>query len=87
MFCDIRIHEQVKKMNAIKNEIDSFQSFCTSVVEKHNAGIVREGELQNDDMTSGSMRGDEFLKSSIQLQSQLIGKILIEVYFLLSMID
>lgn len=79
MFCDVRIHEQVKKMNAIKNEIDSFQSFCTSVVEKHNAGIAREAEIRNEDLASGSMRGDEFLKSSIQLQSQLIGKILIEV--------
>ena len=80
LFCDVRIHEQIKKMGAIKDEIDSFQSFCKVSLEKQNELKLHQAETNAlEDENMFSLRGDEFLKSSIQLQSQLIGKVLLEV--------
>ena len=80
LFCDVRIHEQIKKMTAIKDEIDSFQSFCKLSLEKQNEQRFHPSGMDGfEEENVLSLRGDEFLKSSIQLQSHLIGKVLLEV--------
>lgn len=80
LFCDVRIHEQIKKMTAIKDEIDSFQSFCKLSLEKQDELRLHPSGMDTfEDENVLSLRGDEFLKSSIQLQSHLIGKVLLEV--------
>ncbi|KAK8801203.1 hypothetical protein WA171_004350 [Blastocystis sp. BT1] len=72
LFCDIRVHEQVKKMEAIKNEIDAFQANCENQ--------LRTQQTQEESIDEGSeIRGDVFLQSSIRMQSALIGKVLLEI--------
>ena len=74
LFCDIRVHEQVKKMAAIKNEIDSFQENCENLLRVAQTTEETPGEGDEE-----SVRGDLFLQSSLKLQSELIGRVLLEV--------
>lgn len=59
-------------MEAIKNEIDAFQTNCEN--------LLRAQQTQEESTDEGSeVRGDVFLQSSIRMQSALIGKVLLEV--------
>jgi singapore isolate B (sub-type 7) whole genome shotgun sequence assembly, scaffold_4 len=71
LFCDVRVHEQVKMMEAIRKEIDLFQNTCDELMTK----APEETEEPED----SAIRGDLFVQSSIRRQSELIGKVLLEV--------
>lgn len=60
-------------MEAIKNEIDAFQTNCEN--------LLRSQQTKDESVEEGSesVRGDIFLQSSIRMQSELIGKVLLEV--------
>ena len=60
-------------MEAIKNEIDAFQTNCEN--------LLRSQQTKDEPVEEGSesVRGDIFLQSSIRIQSELIGKVLLEV--------
>lgn len=60
-------------MEAIKNEIDAFQTNCEN--------LLRSQQTKDESVEEGSesVRGDIFLQSSIRIQSELIGKVLLEV--------
>lgn len=60
-------------MEAIKNEIDAFQTNCEN--------LLRSQQTKDEPVEEGSesVRGDIFLQSSIRMQSELIGKVLLEV--------
>lgn len=71
LFCDVRVHEQVKMMEAIRKEIDLFQNTCDELMTK----APEETEEPED----SAIRGDLFVQSSIRRQSELIGKVLLEI--------
>ena len=71
LFCDVRVHEQVKMMEAIKKEIDLFQNTCDE--------LMNTTPEETEEPTDSTIRGDLFVQSSIRRQSELIGKVLLEV--------
>ena len=60
-------------MEAIKNEIDAFQTNCENLLRSQ---LTKDEPVEEG---SESVRGDIFLQSSIRIQSELIGKVLLEV--------
>lgn len=60
-------------MTSIQNEIDSFQRNCDNIIinEKH--------AIQPDEKPLETLRGDQFLQTTMRLQSELIGRALLEV--------
>ena len=77
LFCDVRVHEQVKMMEAIKKEIDLFQNTCDELMNAATEEV--------DETVDSSIRGDLFVQSSIRRQSELIGKVLLEVSVLFTL--
>lgn len=71
LFCDVRVHEQVKMMEAIKKEIDLFQNTCDE--------LMNTPPEETEEPEDSTIRGDLFVQSSIRRQSELIGKVLLEV--------
>ena len=74
LFCDIRVHEQLKRMTSIQNEIDGFQNCCEEVLKTTSSLVSPVAEE-----TLEALRGDRFLQTTMKLQSELIGRALLEV--------
>ena len=77
LFCDIRVHEQVKKMSSIQNDIDAFQNNCDNLIKSQHESSVSSTDTEN-------IRADVFLQTSMKLQSELIGQTLLEVESLIA---
>lgn len=73
LFCDIRVHEQVKKMSSIQYEIDSFQQTLDDLVKNS------QPKKEEASMDVETIRSDVFVRSTIATQSEMIGKALLEV--------
>ena len=73
LFCDIRVHEQLKRMTSIQNEIDGFQNCCEEMMKATLQSSITE------ETTLEELRGDQFLQTTMKLQSELIGRALLEV--------
>ena len=76
MFCDIRIHEQIKRMNAIQQELDHFQITCEEIIQS-----TLQSNTENE-ISTELLRADQFLQSTMKIQSELIGHALLEVVLL-----
>ena len=74
LFCDIRVHEQVKRMSSIQYEIDSFQQTLDDLV-KNSQPKKEEASVDVE-----TIRSDVFVRSTIATQSEMIGKALLEVW-------
>lgn len=76
LFCDVRVHEQVKRIAAIQSEIDLFQTACDDALRTlRDAPAAQTAE----NSCEGVFRADRFLQSTIALQTELIGKALLDV--------
>ena len=73
LFCDIRVHEQVKRMNSIQYEIDSFQQSCDDLLKNYQT------KQEKESLDVDSVRADMFLRSTMQAQSEMIGRALLEI--------
>ena len=72
----MRVHEQVKRIAAIQSEIDLFQTACDDALRTlRDASAVQTAE----NSCEGVFRADRFLQSTIALQTELIGKALLDV--------
>ena len=76
MFCDIRIHEQIKRMNAIQQELDHFQITCEEIIQS-----TLQSNTENE-ISTELLRADQFLQTTMKIQSELIGHALLEVVLL-----
>ena len=76
MFCDIRIHEQIKRMNAIQQELDHFQITCEEIIQS-----TLQSNTENE-ISTELLRADQFLQMTMKIQSELIGHALLEVVLL-----
>ena len=76
LFCDVRVHEQVKRIAAIQSEIDLFQTACDDALRTlRDAPAAQTAE----NSCEGVFRADRFLQSTIALQTELIGKALLDI--------
>ena len=73
MFCDIRIHEQIKRMNAIQQELDHFQITCEEIIQS-----TLQSNTENE-ISTELLRADQFLQTTMKIQSELIGHALLEI--------
>lgn len=60
-------------MTSIQNEIDSFQTNCDNIIMNENNSI------HPDETPLDTLRGDQFIQTTMRLQSELIGRALLEV--------
>ena len=63
-------------MNAIQQEIDRFQTTCEEII--HTA---QQGNTEDETATE-ELRADQFLQTTMKIQSELIGHALLEVLLL-----
>lgn len=73
LFCDIRVHEQVKRIHSIQNDIDAFQAGCDELIAAQAASENEPAEEAED------FRADRFLQSALSLQTEFIGRALLEI--------
>ena len=60
-------------MASIQNEIDAFNSTCDDIIQSAlQPSIADETPLEE-------LRGDQFLKATMKMQSEFIGRALLEV--------
>ena len=78
-------------MKAIQNEIDAFQVNCDDIITADMNDPTRNckylnfrsftaNTLDKEDCVLDNLRGDQFLKSSMKMQSEFIGRALLEVW-------
>lgn len=60
-------------MASIQNEIDGFQNCCEEMMKATLQSSITE------ETTLEELRGDQFLQTTMKLQSELIGRALLEV--------
>lgn len=67
------MHEQVKRIHSIQNDIDAFQAGCDELIATQAASENEPAEEAED------FRADRFLQSALSLQTEFIGRALLEV--------
>ena len=81
-------------MKAIQNEIDAFQVNCDGIIQNSSTADMNDSisnrniilsqssianALSREDRVLDGLRGDQLLKSSMKMQSEYIGRALLEV--------
>lgn len=67
------MHEQVKRIHSIQNDIDAFQAGCDELIATQATSENEPAEEAED------FRADRFLQSALSLQTEFIGRALLEV--------